>query len=104
MRWQQGYTLHTSQTDSWAREEWQRNEDREQKMVFYGMTPEDDGRSRVLVCVCEDALTARMIVREHNTIEEIMENRPSDYQLKDARWGPPGEGEIEAAEMFNQGG
>ncbi len=73
MRWQQGYLLKTPETSSWSQERWDRFSLEERKRVFVQFTPEDRGRSRILICECADPDTADRIVEEHNAIEDLIE-------------------------------
>lgn len=64
-RLQQGYTLLTPITKRWSGDQWDKNEYEERRRIFTGFTPEDSGRSRKLVCVCETPEQARALLDIH---------------------------------------
>ena len=50
-----GYTISTSETRKWSKEELEENNAHEEKRVFANFNPDDQGRSRVLICECKTA-------------------------------------------------
>lgn len=63
----QGRVLATPTTRRWRKEEWDRAEEQERKMLFYNFYGLDQGRSRVVVFVAETEKEALAVLEEHNS-------------------------------------
>jgi hypothetical protein len=62
----QGKVLLTSQTKRWSKEEWDRAEEQEKKMLFYNFSGKDHGRGREVVYVAKTKEEARQVLKTHN--------------------------------------
>ena len=57
-KWSQGCLLINSNTRRWSEQERRHADDAEKKRVFANFYGEDEGRSRIGICVCTDLETA----------------------------------------------
>ena len=76
----QGFTLETSQTRRWSKQQWDENDARERCYIFANFSRVDDGKGRVFVLKCSDSSTAAKLVSEHNS--KVRENRAKKQHYK----------------------
>lgn len=70
--WSTGYTLITSHTKRWSSDEFARNDEAENKMIFENFTPEDNGKGRKRIATCENKEDAAHIVKCVNAHDELV--------------------------------
>ena len=75
-----GFTLVTRATKRWSREEFEENDKRERRTIFFDFSMFDEGRSREHVCtfhVEDEAKEAAAVIRD------LMMERPDFFDLRD---------------------
>lgn len=72
----QGRVLSTPTTRRWRKEEWDKAEKQERKMLFYNFHGMDHGRGREVVFVAESETEALEVLEKHNErAEEIQKEK-----------------------------
>lgn len=82
--WKQGYTLITNATRNWSEGYIAHNNEHENKMVFTNFSEGDEGRSRKLICTCENKQDALLISQSKN-MYEALKGLEKDWQ--ESGWG-----------------
>lgn len=83
--WKTGRTLVTATTKNWSQDEINRNDEKENRMVFSQFSGIDQGRARVLVCICERKEDAEKICELAQAPTLLEQNRELKELLRDAK-------------------
>ncbi len=84
--WRQGYTLMTTNTNRWSKEDIKRNDLTENKILFTNFNLEDEGRGRMKVAVFEsnpaDTLYTAMAVNNLASLAEALQSVINDLPFQ----------------------
>lgn len=79
--WKQGYTLLTEGTRRWNKDQIAKNDQYEKLMVFTNFHEEDKGRSRKLICRCENQEDAKLIAAAPRLAKENEDLKAENKRL-----------------------